>query len=120
MNVLDTTLLIEISRGTSVGKEVLDSLRGKETVVTSVSYYEFLRGTKKQDAVAFLDLFYVLQVGKTAARVASELFKSLQGAGVTLSTPDALIAGVCIANDATLHTMDGDFSKIKGLKLKLY
>lgn len=121
MHVLDTSLLIEIARSTAVGVPVSSRLRGEKVFVASISYYEFLRGAENKElAQIFLNSFPVLEFGREAAVESSRIFHLLKQKGVAITSMDVLITGICIANNATLHTADRDFEKVKGLKLKLY
>ncbi len=120
MNVLDTSLLIEIARDSEVGSKAVARIGGERAAIASVSYYEFLCGRDAGRREQFLAFFDVLVLDVNAARVSARIFRELKEQGVTLSVPDAMIAGACLANDAILHTTDRVFAKIPGLKLELY
>ncbi|MCZ7628935.1 MAG: PIN domain nuclease [Microthrixaceae bacterium] len=92
---------------------VQHEIAARGVVTTGVVYLELLRGftqsgTKEEihrqfDSVPFIEPRRADYAG------AAELGTRCRRAGVQLGAVDALIAQVCIANDLTLLTADGDF-----------
>ena len=116
MNVLDTSVLIEIANDTEKGQEMADKLNGEETAITTVSYYEFYRSGEKSRAEEFLKKFTLLTFDEESAEQTGEVYRLLKKKGQMINELDMLIAGICQSNDATLYTLDKDFEKIASLK----
>lgn len=116
----DTSVLIELERE---NKDILSRVQKlKETYPASpkipfISYYEFLHGTRnrnltnKAKAEAFIDLFEVLAVTKTTAKILSQFKEKYE-----LPFPDLFIAAQTKEQDAILVTRDKDFERIEELK----
>ncbi len=121
MNVLDTSVLIEVSKGTLIGRSVLEKTKGRQDVATTiVSHYEFLVGAKNEREENFIDSYPILLMDIPASKESSRLFHQCKKDGISLASADLWIAGICKAKGATLHTLDSDFKKIPGLKVQHY
>ncbi len=120
MQVLDTSALIAIARGTKTGERIRLAVAGKTVAITSISYYEFIRGAKEHEAEKFIEAYEVIGFGKKAAQESGEIFQSLRRNGISITPLDVLIAGICRANGATLHSLDKDFQRILGFDVKTY
>lgn len=121
-HVIDTSAFIAIARKKEQVRPLLKSLESEASVyTTAVSYYEFIRGANPSDSRnQFLETYPVLGFDKAAAQHASAIFQKLQTKGISISPLDVLIAGICQANQATLHTLDKDFEKIPGFSVVTY
>lgn len=59
--------------------------------------------------------------GYRTYRAAAHVFRSARAKGVSVTTVDALIAAIALEHDATLFTLDRDFSRVAGIvRLPLY
>lgn len=123
MIVLDTSVIIEILKETGKGSAIVDAVFEEEVSTTSLSFYEVMLGAK-QDELADIQKFFnelpMLYFDKTSAAECAFLEKVLTRQGKTVSKIDLLISAVCRANNSDLITLDKDFLKIPGLKLRLF
>ncbi len=90
------------------------SLASRGVITTGVVYLELLRGftrpaTRDEITSQFNDVPFI-EPNRTDYASAADLSVTCRSNGVQLETVDALIAQVCIANDVTLLTADGDFT----------
>lgn len=95
--------------------EALDrQIREHGAVTTGVVYLEVLRGSTRPETRDTLTGYFgavpFLEPTRDDYAAAADLAITCRRHGVQLGTIDALIAQVCIANDATLLTADGDFT----------
>ena len=87
---------------------------------------EVVRGTRfsgkpeREAAEGLLRQLEVLSVDESSARLAGEIAAETVRRGREVGLVDCLIAGVAIAQKATLVTRDTDFSRIPGLSLETY
>ncbi len=116
MNVLDTSILIQIANETEQGKEITQLLEGQDIAIAMPSYYEFLRGDDSLEAEKFIESFNILEFDIESARQSSSIYLDLKAKGKMINELDILIAGICQSNNATLYTLNKDFEKISTLK----
>lgn len=107
--LLDTTVLIDLSKGIPGVRDRLDDLldAGGDIGVCAVSVAEFLAGTppsRRERWGRRLDEFRYWDTSRAAAELAGELCHDLARRGRTLHIPDALVAGVALSLDAVVLT----------------
>lgn len=118
--LLDTNILIYLSRGDEKVSKTLTGLNQEGFFISIISHFEFLNGHK--DTKHFKHLEQILQrvapisldckISKRAALLDKETHKKLK-------FKDLLIAATAQVEGLTLVTADKDFQKLKGLKVKL-
>ena len=129
MILADTSAWIDYFRGVSAPyTDLLDLELARNRIVTGdLIIAEFLRGFRDereyQKAKRIMDsLEYRDLVGRDIALAASQNYRTLRKAGVTVrKTIDVLIATFCIKNDLELIHNDKDFDAMEeklGLKVK--
>ena len=119
--ILDTNILIEISRNNLEIIQVYDNLDDNSLFITSVVFAEFMKGIKNKESLTpylkFLSKFNLLYANNETEDKFIELFK-LYSLSHQPAIADMQIASVCIQNDAQLFTLNQkDFSFIPELKL---
>jgi predicted nucleic acid-binding protein len=106
--LLDTTVLIDISKGApEVYGRLGTLLEGGEAGVCAVSVAEFMTGvppTKRAWMARVIDQFTYWHLTREAAETAGMLRYDLARRGIALQVPDALIAGLAQALKAVLVT----------------
>ncbi|VVB89147.1 tRNA(fMet)-specific endonuclease VapC [uncultured archaeon] len=122
MYLLDTTAIIELFRGDTSVKAVLERKRN-DCAVTSVSYLEIftriyhkeLKKEKKYFTHFFSSTptyFFDLKAADESSKLMSSLYKR----GTPINQADVMIAGIGIANKAQgIITKDGDFNEVKAV-----
>ena len=124
MIVLDTSVLIE-AVSAAHDSPIPASLRrfienGERLAVPSLVFYEFLRGPRRPEELAFQNALFplerALRFGSAEAQLSAKLYRSVPRArGREL---DLAIASCAIAQDAALWTLNvRDFAGIPGLRL---
>lgn len=106
--VLDTTVLIDASRGRAAAGRVAAAVSAGEQMMTSaISVEEFVRGLRagEEDRVERLvRSLRVLPVTEVEARTSGRWRFEYARRGRTLSQPDCLIAATALTHDAALCT----------------
>lgn len=121
MIILDSSAIIEVLKGSPIGGEILDATKDEEIVNTSLTLQEVLLGAKDfEKTSSFFDSTIVLGLEKDDAIKSVEIEKNLTKKGIKINKTDIMIAAICINNGATLLSLDNDFTKIQGLKLKIF
>ena len=120
MHLLDTSILVEIIRGTPMAEKIEQDLAWRELMTTSVSAYELLRGFNSPKTIEFLEKFIILEFNKQAAVESAKIYSELKNKGQMINNSDIMIAGIVKANQGRLYTLDKDFSKISSLDAKIY
>ena len=106
--VADTDVLIDFLRGQGAADRVaLELKHGLAT--TAVSAFELWAGSigspKREQAVAaLLGALQIITLDESAAKQAADLRLALKKQGRTLGMADALIAGICVDQQAILLT----------------
>ncbi|ODS42584.1 MAG: hypothetical protein MSIBF_04540 [Candidatus Altiarchaeales archaeon IMC4] len=127
MNVLDTDLLVAILRGNDEVKPMVDNLNSKEIAITSISAFELYRGafasrrsTENAKAVAaMLSAYDILPFDHDAAKITGKLYVTLVAKGVQIEIRDAMIAGTCLSNNASIVTRNvRHYDRVSGLKVE--
>jgi tRNA(fMet)-specific endonuclease VapC len=130
--VLDTDHLVEIDRGSAIGRALLDRLvqSDEQVVTTIISAEEQLRGwlaqiNRKRDPAHQIDAYARLQ-GRVAFfaawrllpwdMAAAQLFREFRGQGIRIGSMDLKIACIVLMQEATLLTRNlADFRQVPGL-----
>lgn len=124
MTVLDTSVLIE-AVSSAPGSPIPERLRrfianGERLAVSSLVFYEFLRGPRRPAEVAFQNALFpverALSFGPRQAELSAKLYRSVRhGRGREV---DLAIASCALAHGAALWTLNvRDFRDIPGLRL---
>jgi len=114
---LDTDVCIEIING---NKNFLGLLnQNKDVYITSITAFELLlRKTNIETVESFLYDINILDFDMICAKIASNVQKDLDKAGMNIEFRDIFIASISIINNCTLATLNKKhFSRIKNLKL---
>lgn len=127
MFVLDTNSLIYFFKGEGeVGRRLL-ATPPAEVAVPTIVVYELEVGIAKSSAPIrrraqldrLLDVVTVLPFGPAEARAAAAISAALEAAGTPIGPLDALIAGVALANRATLVTRNlREFGRVPELAVE--
>lgn len=126
MYALDTNTLIYFFRGTGRVKELCfscsfgycHSVRCSVDLEVGISRSE-QRSKRRAHLDAPLDVVHVLPLDASSAKRAAEVSTSLAVAGAPIGPMDTLIAGIALANAATLVTHNtGEFRRVRGLALE--
>ncbi|MHB8254824.1 MAG: PIN domain-containing protein [Acidiferrobacter sp.] len=126
MVVLDTNILIYFFRGQGRVAENLLATPPKEVAIPAVSVYELEVGIAKSAQPAkrrrqfdeLLETITVLPFDKGAAAAAARVRSTLEKAGRPIGPLDTLIAGITLAQQATLVTHNmREFKRVPNLML---
>lgn len=100
--------------------EVLDRLIGEDRVVlcgvVEMELYQGLRENERSTLEAQFSALAFFETRREDFRQAGHILGELRRQGVTIPSPDALIAALCLHHDLTLLENDGHFEHIEGLK----
>lgn len=118
--IFDTSVLIEMERENKSVLQHVARLRQSYPAppkTAFVVYYEFLHGTRNRNPVnkakaeSFIELFEMLVVTKTTAKILSQLKEKYE-----LPFADLFIAAQAKEQQGILITRDKDFERIEELK----
>jgi tRNA(fMet)-specific endonuclease VapC len=124
MVVLDTNTLIYFFRGEGQVADHLLATPPSTVAVPTLVVYELETGIAKSSdnarrrmqLDAMLDVVDVIPFGLAEARCAAAIRARLEAAGTPIGPLDTLIAGVALANNATLITRNSrEFGRVEGL-----
>ncbi|MBI4146381.1 type II toxin-antitoxin system VapC family toxin [Candidatus Woesearchaeota archaeon] len=128
MIVLDTSVLIELERGNTVVKKIVQDLFEEHESFPCIAFptfAEFLFGflvkypNEVQSALVNLQQYELLNTSSDSARLFAELRYLLQKRGVQLKPFDLLIAAITMDHGMMLVTCDKQFKDVPGLKVVL-
>ncbi len=118
MYVLDSDVIIDVAHNASRVQTVMKLIGDAPAGTTSVSMHEVLVGVPVRLKKVYDDLLrgmHILSHDEDAARSGAKIQQELKNA--QLSSTDAMIAGICLAQEATLVTFDKSFKRVRGLRL---
>jgi len=90
--------------------------------ITVMNKYELMRGAGFLEAGiidALISSMLVYDLNDSGTSAAVEVYASLKKKGRMINEFDILIAGIALANEQAIVTMDGDFQKVPGLSVVL-
>ena len=100
--------------------EALDRLIGEDRVVlcgvVEMELYQGLRENERELLEAQFSALAFFETSREDFRRAGHLLGNLRRRGVTIPSPDALIASLCLRHDLMLLENDGHFGHIEGLR----
>jgi predicted nucleic acid-binding protein len=116
MIVLDTSVLIDLFRGSETARSYLTS----DSVTTVITSYEILAGIKHRNAKSEERLFRrffsdvpLLEMNRDASENAAYIMGSLLAIGTPVNALDVLIVGIAMAYGADkIVSRDKDFLRI--------
>ena len=117
--LIDTDVLIDISRGNGAAADFVDDLSG-DVFIARISAMELIIGARDrhdQNVIEqFISLFQLIELSEAVGEVAyAQAKRYSKSHGLTLA--DALIAGTAMTNNLTLVSRNKKhFRPIKGLK----
>jgi len=120
---IDTNICVDFLRAKGPGYALFIKLLEKyEPCVTAITAFELYLGhmkMKRRDKIAdFIAQLSILPFDVKAAKVSAEIQDSLDKKGESIGIPDTLIAGICVAADIPLLTLNiRHFSRITELAL---
>ncbi len=120
MIILDTSAIIEILRGTQKTQLIREQAGTEDVSITSLSVHELMIGVREKEIpslMAFLSSVTVKSFDFAAAFKSAEIEKQLTHNGRKIEESDIFIAGICMASNAKLITLDKDFESIEGLNV---
>jgi len=125
MIVLDTDVMIEIfDKHSENGANLLARIveHGDSVATTAINLHEMLYGLEKyaRPASELLQL-PTLEYTKEDARLSVKIELSAEKSGKPIRRTDAMIAAVCVRNEADFFTLDAKhFTQLKSLGLRLF
>ena len=124
--LVDTNVWIAYFRGERAkaqeqpAAEALDRLIGEDRVVlcgvVEMELYQGLRENEQELLEAQFSALAFFETSREDFRRAGHLLGHLRRQGVTIPSPDALIASLCLRHNLMLLENDGHFEHIEGLK----
>lgn len=123
MMIADSDMLIDFLRGRDPGHgRIQIELRTGGLATTSVNAFELASGARSSKEQAkveiLLEALKILPVDAQAADLAAGVRRTLEADGNGIGMADYLIAGVCLAQAATLLTRNLEhFRRVPGLHL---
>lgn len=123
--LLDTTAIIDFLRNKGSVAEMLErfSLEGGILGICAVNVIEVYAGMKDGERAAtesFLDSLKFYDSDRNVAGIAGELKRNYRKKGVTMSTPDVLIAATAIKNNLVLVTNNSKHFPMKEVRVYSY
>ncbi len=123
MYVLDSSAFIEVIEGYPHMNRILQEIGEAPLVTTSLCMHEILAGARSEKDKFILEKIFtgatILEHTVPAARLGAQIEQELQQKGTKINKMDVLIAAICKVHNAELITLDNDFGKIKGFKVKI-
>ena len=119
MYILDSSAFIELINESPVGKKIAKKIRDVPAITTVFTINEILIGAKGIHRKALEKLFEgveVIEYDKDSALKSVEIEEVLMKKGQIINKVDIFIAGICLANNKQLVTLDKHFKRIPELK----
>jgi predicted nucleic acid-binding protein len=123
--LLDTTAIIDYLRDKSSVPELLEKLCSEGGLlgcspVNIVETYTGMKGKEKGETDQFLNSLECYEIDREIANLAGDLKRKYSRKGITLSTPDVLIAATAIKKHLILVTNNPKHFPIEGLMVFNY
>ncbi len=124
MACLDTSVIIDFLKGKQYAVSTVQALfEGPEGLsTTTITEYELLKYQKPKERermLEFVSHLKMLDFDVAAARAASEDYIFVEKKGAMINELDILIAGIAMANDEILFTVDHDFESLGRTDIKI-
>ncbi|MBD3304421.1 PIN domain-containing protein [Candidatus Woesearchaeota archaeon] len=119
MYVLDSSAFIELLKESPAGKKIAEKIRDMPAITTVLTANEILIGAKGLQRKTLEKLFEgveVIEYDKDSALKSVEIEEALMKKGQVINKVDMFIAGICLANNKQLVTLDKHFKRIPELK----
>ena len=119
MHCLDTSAVLELLYGTSLGGTIKSHIAGNPLSITSFTIYELQVGLKEQEKKRlqhFLMEIEVIPFDKNTAKKSAEIEQKLKQRGQPINKVDIFIAGICVVHNYELITCDNDFAQVGELR----
>jgi tRNA(fMet)-specific endonuclease VapC len=121
MVILDTSVMVDVSRKKKYALDLIASYQEKERVSTTIiTQYEMLRGAPESYINYIADLlnrFVILDFGTDALDEMVKIYKTLKERGTLINELDIMIAGIAATSNQTLITKDKDFLNLESDKI---
>jgi len=121
MVILDTSVMVDVSRKKKYALDLIASYQEKERVSTTIiTQYEMLRGAPESYINYIADLlnrFVILDFGTDALDETVKIYKKLKERGTLINELDIMIAGITATSKQTLITKDKDFLNLESDKI---
>lgn len=120
MIVLDTSAIIELVRGTELGKKTATIIQNDVAACTTITLNELISNARDNDRSFLITLAKSMQVlpfDEEAAYKSIEIEILLRKQGNLIGKLDIFIASICRVHGLPLLTADKDFNRIKGLEI---
>ncbi len=121
MYILDTSAFIHLAKETEIGRKIQSKYNEEVVRVTTFTIHELLVGASSTAKKKLYEhLFPSLEIfpfDYDASLKSAELERFLRTKGRLINKMDILIAGICLAQGATIVTCDADFTRIPELKV---
>lgn len=121
MVILDTSLMVDVSRKKEYALDLIASYQEKERIKTTIiTQYEMLRGAPEAYTnyiTSLLNRFIILDFGTDALNEAVKIYRKLKAKGTLINELDIMIAGIAAASNEVLITKDKDFLNLKSDKI---
>lgn len=123
--LLDTTTMIDYLRNKSAVPELLEKFCSEGGLlccspINIVEIYAGMRDKEKALTDEFLQSLECYEIEREIANLAGELKRKYSKKGITLSTPDALIAATAMKKHLILVTNNAKHFPIEGLMIYSY
>ena len=120
MAVLDTSALIHILKGTSIGGYIKINYLDELNSITAITLNELLVGidsNRRKIIINYLKELEILPFDADAAEKSSFIEDELKQSGSIIGKLDIFIAAICIVKNLPLITTDNHFMRINGLNV---
>ncbi len=130
MPTLDTSLLIDLIRHDPEAMRTLEAMEqeGLPLATTAINALELYRGAflsasvqeNLREVEAILRALIELPITDETYRIFGTLAAELHGSGSRIGDFDEVIAAITLANDGEIVTRDSHFTRVPGLKVRMY
>lgn len=123
MFTLDSSAIIELTYETEMAKKIVNFIQNKEITATTFSIYEVFYSINEKERSRIENILFHMQFLEYDRKAATEsiiIRKNLESKGKMIGVIDIFIAAICKSSNTTLITLNKDFEKIEGLKVKTF